>query len=155
MTIKIDVPPYLAQWFRNAMGGEDIVRLPKGSPYTHLLRISLRHKNQRPNGFRETGNLEIIIPSSPGRSSDYFNWLPDKAQKAFIQLMRDAFDAELFKELNRFSNIGKRHIEILLAWMEAKGIEETDKNTNSILKRLQIIRSRVYDRDRRKKKTEQ
>lgn len=149
---SLPLPEYLRQWLVNAMGGEEPVRFPKGSAYTSFLRVFLRHKREREKWSDEPGAVRIVIPKFPGKSPEVHNYLPQRSEKALEQLVRDHFDTQLFTELVSFANIGRRRTDVLYAWMEDNGIEVNDRNTNAVLKRVQILRTRMRDRERKRSK---
>ena len=150
ISFSVNVPPYLRQWAISTMGGEP-VRFKKGSALNSFLKIVVRHKRENESDMREDGNLRIIIPSYPGKDPRYFNFIPAKSRSAVIQMLRDLFDVELYREMSQFHNATSRKNDILAAWMEAKGIEVDDRNWNAVAKRLQILRARVTDRERKRK----
>ena len=78
---------------------------PKGSAYSSLLRVFLRHKRERevwtPPGPE---SVQIVVPKFPGKDPVYHNYLPMKAQHALSELIRDSFDVQLFKEMGSFEH---------------------------------------------------
>lgn len=157
MTVTISLPPYLRDWLVNETGGHVPVRFQKNSPFNAFLRSFCRHKNSRdtPDESPNTGSVQvdIFLPSFSGQPSEYFNYLPAKAAVALVNMIRDSFDCDLYRETHAYCNIGRQRKDIILAWMELHGIEEDDRNTNAILKREQIIRTRTRDRQRKRKKS--
>lgn len=153
VTIPIVLPKYLRQWIVFTTGSEKEISFPKGSPFNSFLRVFLRHKREREKFVPVSDNtVNIVVPKFPGKDPDYHNYLPDKAQKALAELIRDWFDAELFRSMSLFDKncTPKRRQEFLLLWMEENGIETDDRNFNAVNKRLQLLRSRALDRNRKK-----
>lgn len=150
ITFSLYLPDYLRQWTIFTMGGEP-VRFRKGSAMNSFLKIMVRHKRENEAAQEDHGNIRIIIPSYPGKDPEYFNFVPQKAKAALTQMIRDHFDVELYRDMSQFANATSRRNEILASWMEAKGIECTDRNWNAVSKRLQILRAKVYDRERKRK----
>lgn len=153
ITFSFVLPTYLKQWLIHTMGGDIPVRFPKGSAFSSFLRVFLRHKRERevwtPPG---PDAVEIVVPKFPGKDPMYHNYLPLKAQVALGELIRDAFDVQLFREMSAFGNATRKRegSKILTVWMEENGIEVTDTNWCAVAKRLQILRTRASDRERKK-----
>ena len=153
MTFYIDLPPYLRQWLIFSMGGVTPVKFPKGSPFNALIRLFMRNKKESESWESASqDSVAIYIPKFPGKDPNYYNYMPLKARSALRELIRDAFDAQLYSEFVAFKNIGRRKNDIMVAWMEENGIEIDDRNTSAVAKRLQIVRARIYDRDSKTKK---
>ena len=151
ITFNLPLPDYLRQWLVNAMGGTTPVRFPKGSAFSSFLRIFMRHKKEReswtPHG---SDTVPIIVPKYPGKDPYYYNYLPAAAQKDLQGLIRDAFDARLLAEIITLDNVGRRLNDIIVTWMEEKGIEVNDRNFEAVLKRSKILRRRLYGRTRKR-----
>lgn len=153
MTFNIQLPPYLRQWLIFSMGGSIPVKFPKGSPFNAMIRLFLRNKKESERyDSTDEGAVSIFIPKFPGKDPQCFNYFPLKARAALCDMIRDAFDAQLYAEFIAFKNIGRRKKDIIEIWMEENGIEVDDRNTSAVAKRLQIVRTRIYDRDRKRKK---
>lgn len=153
MTFNLRLPQYLRQWLIDAMGGETPVTFPKGSAYSSYLRVFLRHKREMETYEKEDEEtVQVTVPRFPGKDPQYYNFLPASARDGLVSLIRDAFDVELFTEMSAFRNATnrKKGAQILNSWMEAHGIELTDRNTCAVLKRLQLLKRRSRDRDRKK-----
>lgn len=155
ITFDISLPAYLKQWLIHSTGGSSTVKFPKGSPFNAFLRVFLRKKREREAWIPASeGVLKIVVPKFPGKDPAYDNFLPHKAMKAFIDLIRDNFDAELFRDMSAFDRqcAPKMRQSILLAWMDDHGIETDDRNFCAVTKRLQILRARAFDRERKKRR---
>ncbi|MDE6791786.1 MAG: hypothetical protein K2J48_01700 [Muribaculaceae bacterium] len=154
ITIGLKMPDYLRQWLVDANGGSQPVSFPKGSPFNSFLRVFLRNKRERIEepDFEADQEVQITVPSFPGKDPYSFNWLPAKARKQFAELIREYFDAELFNDMSRFDIVSRRkqRSELLILWMEQHGIEPTDKNFCAVNKRLQLLRQRATDRTRKR-----
>lgn len=154
VTIKIELPSYLRDWLIATHGGETPVRFRKGSAFASLLRVFIRNKRERendePSGEGTVEIVEIVVPKFPGKDPAYHNYLPRNARVNLQDLIRDAFDVALYSELKSFLNIGRRLNDIVYSWMEDNGIELTDRNYESVMKRVKILRSREKDRIRKK-----
>lgn len=151
VTFRIELPDYLRQWLIFVMGGVTPVRFPKGSPFSSFLRVFLRNKREREDFVQiSPSSVDIVIPKFPGKDPKYDNYLPARARKDLEGLVRDAFDARLFAEVVSLRNVGRRINDIVMTWMDENGIECTDRNYESVIKRLKILRARENDRIRKR-----
>ena len=151
ITFALELPPYLRQWLAFAMGGAPVA-FPRGSAFNSFLRVFLRHKRESENFLQSSpDDIRIIVPKFPGKDPVYHNFLPLRARKALAELIRDAFDVQLFRELNAFRNVSRKQNEVVMLWMEENGIEVDDRNYCSVIKRLQLLRSRQSDRERKRR----
>lgn len=155
ITFDLALPQYLRQWLIHSTGGSVPVRFPKGSPFNSFLRVFLRNKREREAWIPASeGMLQIVVPKFPGKDPAYNNFLPAKSMKAFTDLIRDSFDAALFRDMSAFHRqcAPKMRQTLLLAWMDDHGIETDDRNFCAVNKRLQILRERAFDRERKKRR---
>lgn len=154
VTFPIVLPTYLRQWLVFTTGSEKEIFFPKGSPFNAFLRVYLRHKRERESfAPADQDAVNIVIPKFPGKDPMYHNYLPEKARQAFVNLIRDWFDVELFRSMSLFDKncTPKRRQEFLLLWMEENGIDPDDRNFCAVNKRLQLLRQRAFDRSRKKR----
>lgn len=156
ITLRLRLPMYLRQWFVHRMGGTVPVELPKGSAYCQLLRMFLRPKSERdPARDREPdadeGTVEIVVPSFPGKRPEIYNYLSARAREDMVDLIRDAFDLQLWSEFVPMKASSRRAKDILMTWMEENGIEVSDRNYEAVLKRLKILRRRESYRESKTK----
>lgn len=150
ITISLKVPGYLKQWAIFQFGG-DPVRFPRGSAYTKLLRVFLRSKRECESvALPCKDDLLVFVPTFPGRDPAVYNYLPKKASGSLCELIRDAFDLQLYKDLGSFNKAYRKGDELISAWMEEHGIDVSDTNWTAVAKRLQLLRRRAYDRDRKR-----
>lgn len=167
ITVSVSLPEYLAQWSRCRLGGiaenkNDVLVPKKGSPISQFLRNFLRHKKFRPahgvpEGARSAvadgiDKIIIAVPHFPGRDPQYFNYLSPVAEAQLRDLIRSSFDFELFKDFLRFENVNTPINEFILSWIEANGIENSEKNWLAVEKRLQLLRRKSADRQRKAKR---
>lgn len=151
ITFDLVLPQYLRQWLINEMGGAVPVSFPKGSAFSSFLRVFLRHKRESEGWVqRNPEAVAIVIPKFPGRDPQYYNYMPAKAAAALVELIRDAFDVKLYRELKAFANIGRKHSDIIEVWMEQQGIEITDRTYAAVIKRYQLLKARESDRERKR-----
>lgn len=167
ITVSVFLPDYLAQWaiyrLENTRDQDRAVILPaKGSPIAQFLRNFLRHKRHRPDlikpegqrGAVKEGIVEtfIAVPHFPGRDPNYFNYLSPTAEAQLRDLIRSRFDIQLFTEFSRFKNVEIPTNEFIYSWLDANGIEQSERNWLAVEKRLQLLRRRANDRNRKSNK---
>lgn len=166
ITVKVSLPDYLAQWaLAKFVVAQDaslkyIVPL-KGSPLSQFLRNFLRHKKFRPKIEVPPGAASAVIegvvdvfigvPKFPGRDPVYYNYLSPVAEAQLRDLIRSRFDIELFTDFSRFKNVNMPINEFIFSWINANGIEMSEKNFLAVEKRLQMLRRKASDRIRKKK----
>ena len=149
--IHIKLNDYLAQWFINSHGGQNPVRLLKGSIESKVLSLYLtkRPPTARPVPVSKM-NVSIVIPCFRTKPPEYFNYLPHYAYNALVKEIINRFDVDLFSSLHAFGHIGKKQKDLVYAWMEARGIEDSPRNWDAIVKRYQRLRN-VYKNNERNK----
>lgn len=148
--IHLKLDNYLAQWLINESGGVPVV-FKKHSVENDILCCNLK---ERPLFGRKDkpgeGKLPIALPYFKDRDPRKYCFLSKPARLALAECIRSRFVMELWKDLHRFGNIGKRKQDLIWAWMDAHGIEMTETNWNTIAK----IYKRKRDIYRKKKQRE-
>lgn len=148
--IHLKLDNYLAQWLINESGGVPVV-FKKHSVENDILCCNLK---ERPLFGRKDkpgeGKLPIALPYFKDRDPRKYCFLSKPARLALTECIRSRFVMELWKDLHRFGNIGKRKQDLIWAWMDAHGIEMTETNWNTIAK----IYKRKRDIYRKKKQRE-
>lgn len=155
MHLYLELEDYLAQWFINDQGGNNPIRLIRGSMESGLLEQFLQTP---PPDYRPvvdgTGMVCILLPNFRSKDTRYNFYLPPKATEALKTCIRNRFDIEMWNSLHRFSAIFARQDNLIYAFMEKHGIELTEKNWNAIAKRYQRKRD-IYKRMARRAKSSQ
>ena len=148
--IHLKLDNYLAQWLINESGGVPVV-FKKHSVENDILCCNLK---ERPLFGRKDkpgeGKLPIALPYFKDRDPRKYCFLSKPARLALAECIRSRFVMELWKDLHRFGNIGKRKQDLIWAWMDTHGIEMTETNWNTIAK----IYKRKRDIYRKKKQRE-
>lgn len=147
ITLKIGCEEYISQWYINEMGGASPVKIKKNSPEQHILRCMLINKAEADLSIAPEFYIEIVIPEFKGMPSQYFNALSTRGQKAFIEILKKRFDLQLFSDLAEIINVGRKD-ETIWAWMDAHGIELTEKNWFAVSKRLKRMIDRINSNNR-------
>lgn len=148
-TLSFQCEEYLRQWCIDDAGGCSPIRLRKNSPESNCLQFCLRPKSKaEPEPEIEGTPLVVYIPSFRLRNPEVYNHITNVGRKAFISILRKRFDDQLWSDLHAIHNFGIRKDELIYAWMEAHGIEISEKNFCAVAKRLQRIRERVLTNQR-------
>ena len=151
--IYLRLPPYLAQWLRHE--NERIpIEFPKNSMENDIIELGLIRKPILASvpGPGEN-SVAIAIPNFKKKDVKQFNYLPLAARRSLQQCIRTRFAIALWKDLHKFGNIGRRKQDLIYAWMEAHGIETSDKNWNTIAKiymRKRVAYRKSPNKDRSK-----
>lgn len=155
--IYLPLEAFLAQWFRHRHGGSPYtVRLVRGSVESKRLKALL---DVPPSGYvprpAPEGCVAVAIPSFPAKDPRQFNYVSPQGINALVETLRDLFDLELHDYYVKTYIKGSRIDYMIEAWMEMHGIEFNDTNYNSVKKRLDRVRKKIYvKRHRDKGKTD-
>ena len=152
MFLYLEIEDYLAQWFINDQGGNYPIRLSRGSMEWCLLEQFLQTPpaDYVPQVGGE-GFVCIELPNFRSKDTRYNYYLPPKATETLKACIRNRFDIALWNALHRFAALFQRQDNLIYAFMEANGIDMTEKNWNAIAKRYQRKRD-IYKRIERRKK---
>jgi hypothetical protein len=146
--IYIPLEDYLAQWFIHEHGGNVPVQLIRGSVESKILEVYLTAlpEGEKPQ-CSEDGMVAIAIPNFRNRPPQTYNYLPHRALASLLNVIRNCFDIQLWKDLHQFGHISKRQDELIYAWMEKHGITINETNWNAIAKRYQRQRTAYLKRE--------
>lgn len=150
--IYLDVEPYLKQWFINDMGNEHPISLIRNSAESDIIRrwlTVLPPEKSLPVG--NTDMLAIYLPKFNELDAEQNYYLPIAALKLLKQCIRNRFVIELWRDLNDFGFIGFQKQDVIYAWMEQHGIDDTETNFNAIQKIYQRKRNTYKKLKNRKK----
>ena len=150
MTITLDLPPYLAQWYVFTEGGDVPVSPRRGSIEADLLETFLQRppKDWTP-GDEPEGSVTVRLPQFRSKDTRICFWLSPSARSLIEDAIRTRFDVCMWQELHRFSNIFRRRDRLIYAFMEKYGIEPTETNWCAIEKRYRR-KSDVYRKTKKK-----
>lgn len=144
-TIFIDLDPYLRDWFMHYCGVETLpVRLPKGCIEGKVLHMSLRapRANEHPVVLCPPGWTPIVVPSFRGLNPDSDNFLPESGRTALKSVIRDRFDVDLWMSIGDAPLRKDTLKDLVFAWMDARRIEITDTNFETVMARYKALRDR-------------
>ena len=149
ITLSIPCDDYLRQWIVCAGGGTTPVRFKKGSPESIFLETFLA---KLPVGVTPAkpgpGMLTIAIPDFRYKSPLTYSWLSPASTEALLKLLRRRFDYALWSDISDLRHYYRRKDLLIAAWMESHGIEDTERNTLAVTKRLQRLTARMSARER-------
>lgn len=152
MYVYLDVDNYLRDWLCASYGSTEHIAFHKGSAEAATLRAFLRKRTvaDKPDLPRPS-SVAIILPKSRDRDPNAWNVLPDKGRSMLLKAIKSRFDAELFTDV--FPCMGVDTLDALItAWMESHGIEISDTNFQSVIKRFNRRRSRFLAKERQARK---
>ena len=143
LIIHLALDPYLAQWLTYKYDGL-VVEFPRNSAENDILEIYLSKppifaSNNHPGENR----VPILVPCFKHKNIRYNTYLSAASRRVLALCIRKRFSIELWNDLFKFGNIGKRKQDIIWAWMETHGIEMNDTNWNTIAK-IYMRKRNVY-----------
>lgn len=143
---------YIREWFIHDMGGQEPVKLIRGSVESKILEVYLTKlpEDMLPD-MNVEGSVAVYIPTFRNKPPDRYNYLPKHAMNYFINVVKERFDIELFNDLYRFGKITEEQKELIYAWMEKSGIDKNGTSWDTIAKRYQRQRNYYLMRLRAKK----
>lgn len=149
-TINIEAPEYLRQWLIYENDGVQPIVLPKLSTENHILEMCLikTPPNAIPDLPTET-SVAIAIPYFKYKHPKTYHYLPRKSKELLCKYIRQRFSYLLWTDLHRYGWIGRSKQDLLYSWMDAHGIERTEKNWNALAKLCQRNHKNYLERRRR------
>ena len=146
--IYLPLEAFMAQWFRHRHGGSQYtVRLVRGSVESKRLKALL---DVPPSDYvprpAPQGCVAVAIPFFPAKDPRQFNYVSPQGINALVETLRDLFDYYVKTYIK-----GSRIDYMLEAWMAMHGIEFNDTNYNSVKKRLDRVRKKIYVKRHRDK----
>ena len=156
IVIYLKLDPYLAQWLKHKHGSEPVI-FPRNSVENDVLEMGLTLK---PRLFTPNEPGENVVPIAVPyfKSKDVRDncYLPLSARRALARCIRSRFVIDLWTDLYKFGNIGRRNQDLIWAWMEAHGIEATETNWNTITKiymrKRDVYRKQMQDASKKQSK---
>lgn len=133
--IYISVEPYIKQWLEhNFLNNEQTgIAFPRGTAERDILAVFLdRQPENSIPAKRKEGQIAIELPYDKNRSPETYNYLPPTAEQTLKKCIYMRFRMEVWKELHQFKHCDRLISDIILAWMEKQGIEDTEQNWETI-----------------------
>ncbi|MDE6272890.1 MAG: hypothetical protein K2M31_07780 [Muribaculaceae bacterium] len=147
--------PYLAQWWKHSLGGDEPVNLPKVAVERKYIVANavVTDYNQDIDNKIEEGmeSVRIALPRSLVQPPGKIVFLKKKARNNLAEMIRNSFDIDLWNDVHDYRNVGVEQKKIIEAWMELHDVEITDKNFNAVIKRYQRLRKAYLSNMRVKK----
>lgn len=149
ITISIPCDPYLRQWIVCACGGTTPVHFRKGTPEAIFLETFLAKLPAGTIPLKPGPDmLTIALPTFRHKSPLTYCWLSPASTEALLKLLRRRFDLALWTDLATLRNYYRRKDLLIAAWMQSNGIDDTERNTLAVTKRLQRLTARMAARER-------
>lgn len=152
MTVRFLIPEYLRQWYLNTREKTLPVKLDKNSVESKFLKVYLSKVPRDYDGtdLLEPFNFEVQIPEFKGMPAQYYCYLSPRFKVLYVNLMKNMFDVALFQSVYESEAMPLQRKDVIAAWMEANGIEITDRNWEAVIKRYNRMLTRYRDRERKK-----
>lgn len=144
---------YLAQWFIHRQGGEQPVKLKKGSIEMFLLEraMSLPPKDYI-QPAQQPGEVAVVLPYSDIADPRSRWYVSPTAKSALVSIIRKDFEIDLWSFLHVFGKISRQQKELILLYMEQRGIRESGTEADTITKIYQRLRKRMLTKESNKKR---
>lgn len=151
--IYVPMASYLAQWFIYKYGGEQPVRLRKGSIEMSLIE---RAMTLPPEGYvaekQQEGELAIVLPYSKIADPRTRWYVSPRAKATLVSIIKNDFEIDLWQFLHVFANLTKLQKDLVLLYMERRGITETGTESDAITKIYQRLRKRMQTEESNKRR---
>lgn len=158
-TIFLTLEPYLAQYLKHEGGGVYPIRIKRGSAEADILECFLKPQPKDPGYEVQSepleGQVAITLPDFKYKDVETYNYLSPRGAICLHACIRNRFNVALWKDLHTVGNVVRRTDITISEWMKEHGIENDERNWNTIAKILQRKRA-VYCKDGklRKKKSD-
>ena len=144
LTVRLHMDDYLAAWFVHDCGGTVPVRLPRGSVesiYLQSLLTTRRGVTAPP--VDNTPGTDVIIPENRHKPAAYYNHLPPASHDTLVKVIKGRFDVDMWQFIHTLEQAGGLVTlsDLVYSFMEARGIPDTEKNWQAIVKRYQRRRN--------------
>lgn len=148
--IYLKVPDYLDQWLRhdfwNPYSGR--VEFERGSNSHSILSRYLRKEPPGYDPGDTSGLLPVEVPTFKGMNPDQHNYLIEEGKKALVSALKRNFKALLDRELSVFFAQDVVITDIIYAFMASHGIENTERNWETIRQMYKRLRDKsIKSRD--------
>ena len=142
--IHLSLPAYLEQWLRHDYwnASSERVEFERGSNCHCIMAAFLK---QRPISYKEShydGQLPVEVPTIKGLRPETHNYLSQEGRSALISAIKRNFKVLLDKELAVFFTQDVSITDIVYAFMEMHGIENTPQNWETIRQMYKRMRDK-------------
>jgi hypothetical protein len=153
ISVFVFLEPYLMQWLIHQAGSTPPIEIPPRSPEADILKFYLRQppKNYFPQLHPKDGQIQFLIPFFRHPDTRRCFYLPKKGEIALRECIKNRFRVQLWRDMNTIGVQIKRKDIAISDWMEAHGIDVTERNWNTIAKILQRKRA-IYIKPKKHKK---
>lgn len=140
--IYLKLPSYLSQWLVHRHGGQSPIAFVRGSVESKMLqRVTVKLPAGQLPQRQQPGEIAIIIPYSKTHDPRTYNYITETGKRCLMQLIKNAFDVEVWEFLHDFGRIGKKQKDLIYLFMEQNGIQETGSDWDAIAKIYQRLRN--------------
>lgn len=145
-SVNVKMPDYLAQWLMNEFWSEEcrMIVFPRGSAAACVLSSCLCKAPACMPVY--SGGLPVAIPTVRGLNPAVYNHVTKKGQAALVATCRRMFKAMLYQELGNLFEHDVAVSDLIYAFLEKHGIEDSPKNWEAV--RQIYIRLRQASRNR-------
>ena len=124
--VYIKLKPYVRQWLVNKFGegrNDWEVRFPAQSVENAFIkaRTLIPPEGYLP-GVRGTDEVGILIPSSPYKPADVYNYMTELDREAMRSMIESLFDVAFKSQMKDDIMAGAKIKDSLLAWMYRNGV---------------------------------
>lgn len=133
--IYLDLDSYLRQWLIHEHGGEEPVKMLRGSIENDVIQTYISRKPEGWVPVVTDQTVRIVIPRDKRKNPHTWCYLGVRPLQALKALIKQRFDAQFMMEVIRLLNKSRElKMQLIYAFMEKHGIEDTETNYNTLAK---------------------
>lgn len=142
--VYIKVPAYLEQWLRHDFWNPISCRVEfeRGSNCHSILSRFLRRRPENYIATDISNLLPVEVPTFKGMNPDQHNFLIAEGEKALVSAIKRNFKTLLDRELSCFFIRDVVITDIIYAFMASHGIEQSEKNWETIRQMFKRLRDK-------------
>lgn len=142
--IYLEAPDYLAQWMKHDLWNETTgrVEFERGSAPHTVLATFLRRTPADYDPGDVSALVPVEVPTFKGVNPDSHNYLPRRGRVALLGACKRMFKRLLEKDLSALARADVQISDIVYAFMEKHGIDDTPKNWETIRQMYKRLRDR-------------
>lgn len=142
----LKLEPYIAQWVAHEHGFP--IKFPRGSIENDIIELGLKiREDDEPLDLPGEGKYPVVIPFFKYKDVMKFNYLSNSSKDQLIHCLKVRFTIALWNDLFKFGHIGKQKQDLIYAWMDAHGIDDTETNWN-VVSKIYARKRKAYQRQK-------